>query len=66
MKSFDEFRDKVALVTGGGFGIGEEICYELGELGTQVVVADSKEHKPSEVAEKSVLTVVRRMPLRST
>ena len=52
MKSFDEFRGKVALVTGGGFGIGEEICYELGELGAHVVVADTAEHAPSAVAEK--------------
>ncbi|MDK4281314.1 SDR family NAD(P)-dependent oxidoreductase [Corynebacterium propinquum] len=52
MKSFEEFRGKVALVTGGGFGIGEEICYELGGLGTHVVIADAAEHQPTTVAEK--------------
>lgn len=34
------FKDRVAMVTGGGSGIGEAIAYELAALGTKVVVTD--------------------------
>ena len=35
-----EFEDKVAIVTGGGSGIGEAIALELGCGGAEVIVAD--------------------------
>jgi NAD(P)-dependent dehydrogenase (short-subunit alcohol dehydrogenase family) len=36
----DLFTGKVAIVTGGGSGIGEALCRELARRGTRVVVAD--------------------------
>ena len=34
-----QFKDKVAIVTGGGSGIGQALCQELGQGGSIVVVA---------------------------
>jgi NAD(P)-dependent dehydrogenase (short-subunit alcohol dehydrogenase family) len=34
------FEDAVAIVTGGGMGLGEALCEELGRRGSTVVVAD--------------------------
>jgi NAD(P)-dependent dehydrogenase (short-subunit alcohol dehydrogenase family) len=34
------FEEKVAIVTGGGAGIGEAVCLELARRGTRVVVVD--------------------------
>src|ERR1700745_3761332 len=34
------FEDAVAIVTGGGMGLGEALCEELGRRGATVVVAD--------------------------
>ena len=36
----DSLEEKVAIVTGGGSGIGEGLCRELGRRGARVVVAD--------------------------
>ena len=36
------FRDRVAIVTGGGTGIGAEITEELAKLGARVVIASRK------------------------
>jgi len=35
-----KFKDKVSIVTGGGSGIGQALCQELGQRGSVVVVAD--------------------------
>ncbi|KAH6940273.1 hypothetical protein HPB50_026469 [Hyalomma asiaticum] len=40
MSAEKEFRGRVAVVTGGGSGIGEAICHVLAERGARVVVAD--------------------------
>jgi NAD(P)-dependent dehydrogenase (short-subunit alcohol dehydrogenase family) len=34
------FENAVAIVTGGGMGLGEALCQELGRRGSMVVVAD--------------------------
>ncbi|CAM3686237.1 MULTISPECIES: SDR family NAD(P)-dependent oxidoreductase [Paenibacillus] len=37
------FKDKVAVITGGGSGIGRELCFQLAKSGATVVVADIRE-----------------------
>lgn len=44
--------EKVAIVTGGGRGIGEAICLALGSHGADVVVADVRSDLASRVAAK--------------
>lgn len=46
-----EIRHKVAVVTGGGSGIGRAMCLRLGELGARVVVADRNLPAAEEVAQ---------------
>jgi NAD(P)-dependent dehydrogenase (short-subunit alcohol dehydrogenase family) len=46
------FADAVAIVTGGGMGLGEALCEELGRWGATVVVADIDEDAASRVAER--------------
>lgn len=47
----DSFKDKVAIVTGGGSGIGEALCLELARRGAHVVVADIDSYDAKRVAE---------------
>jgi NAD(P)-dependent dehydrogenase (short-subunit alcohol dehydrogenase family) len=44
------FTGKVAIVTGGGSGIGEALCLELARLGARVVVADINAQNARQVA----------------
>lgn len=47
----DQFKDKVAIVTGGASGIGQAVCEELCRRGTQVVIADINDTQAQELAE---------------
>jgi NAD(P)-dependent dehydrogenase (short-subunit alcohol dehydrogenase family) len=46
----DSLTDKVAIVTGGGSGIGEGLCRELARRGAQVIVADINSAEAGRVA----------------
>lgn len=46
------FKDKVALVTGGGSGIGFEIARQLLELGATVIISSRKEERLTAAVEK--------------
>ena len=46
----NDFQDKTAIVTGGGTGMGKEICQELAKLGSVVYVADIDENSSKQVA----------------
>ena len=45
-------KDKVAIVTGGGVGIGRAYCFGLAKEGARVVVADIQEGEAKKVAEE--------------
>lgn len=47
----DELRDKVAIVTGGGYGIGKEIGLAYGRAGAKVVIAARSEKPMQEAVE---------------
>ena len=46
------FAGKVAIVTGGGTGIGKAITKELSRLGCRVVIASRKQEKLEEAAQE--------------
>ncbi len=52
--------DKIAIVTGGGQGLGEAICYRLADEGAHVVVADINLQTASQVAANIVNRTDRR------
>jgi NAD(P)-dependent dehydrogenase (short-subunit alcohol dehydrogenase family) len=48
----DDFQNKVAIVTGGGMGLGRALCEELARNGAAVVVADINAEAAKQVAER--------------
>src|SRR5437868_10877640 len=59
-----DLRDKVALVTGGGQGLGEAICRSLAEAGAVVAIADIRVEQAEKVAEDLRRQDFRAMALR--
>src|SRR5271166_3108582 len=51
-RKMELFGNKVAIVTGGGMGLGQALCEELAGHGALVVVADINEQAASQVAER--------------
>src|SRR4026207_1173098 len=45
-------KDKVAIVTGGGVGIGTAYAHGLAKEGAKVIVADSQDNKANKVADE--------------
>ena len=48
----NQFKDKIAIVTGGGMGLGRALCEELAGEGATVVVADIKGDAAAQVADR--------------
>ena len=46
-----KLENKIAIVTGGGKGIGEEICLGLAKEGAKIVVADLDKENSSKVVQ---------------
>lgn len=59
-----KLRGKVAIVTGGGQGIGRGIALALAREGTSVIVSDLNESTAEEVAREAGLTGVRGIAVR--
>ena len=55
-----EFSRKIALVVGGGSGIGRDVVLQLAKRGAHVVVADLNQQAAEEAAQRSREAVVRR------
>ncbi|KRB62098.1 short-chain dehydrogenase [Rhizobium sp. Root708] len=55
-------RDKIAVVTGGGSGIGAAICRQLAHEGVRVVIADIDMEKATRLAEEITVGDGRAMP----
>ena len=58
------FEGAVAVVTGGGMGLGEALCEELGRGGATVVVADIETKAAEEVAGRLQRSGVRARPVQ--
>lgn len=52
MNEHNQMTDKVALITGGGSGLGAAICSHLAESGMKTIVADIKMDKARKIAQE--------------
>ncbi len=59
----EELKNKVALVTGGGRGLGEAVCHTLASAGVNVIVADIREELAQKVAGEIQANGLQAMPL---
>lgn len=49
-----ELKDEVAIVTGGGYGLGEAVCYKLAKEGAAIGIADINLDSAKRVADKII------------
>ena len=61
----DDFRDRVAVITGGASGIGRAIGLELAEAGAHVVVADIDGSLAARTAEEIAARGVRSLAVET-
>jgi NAD(P)-dependent dehydrogenase (short-subunit alcohol dehydrogenase family) len=52
VQSVKDFKERVAIVTGGGMGLGEALCEELARRGSRVVIADIDGSAAQQVASR--------------
>jgi NAD(P)-dependent dehydrogenase (short-subunit alcohol dehydrogenase family) len=60
-----ELRDRVALVTGGGRGVGRGICLRLADEGAKIVVNDFHEQRAQRVAAEIIERGGHALPIRA-
>ena len=48
------FKNKIAIVTGGGMGLGRALCEELARRGATVIVADIRGDAATQVADRII------------
>src|SRR5689334_15388045 len=58
-------KDRVALVTGGGRGVGRGVCIRLAEEGAKVVVNDFHEERAVRVADEIRAAGGKALPVRA-
>ncbi|RYE31034.1 MAG: SDR family NAD(P)-dependent oxidoreductase, partial [Sphingobacteriaceae bacterium] len=65
----EKLQGKVALVSGGAQGLGQQICYQLAEAGATVIAGDIQEEKAAEtvktITEKGGKAVAMRLDVSS-
>lgn len=60
----NKFNEKVTIITGGGAGLGKELCVQLAKLGSIVFVADINDNNAKQVANSILQSGGKAHPIR--